>query len=213
MAFLTTTFPVGVLSCNCTIIADDESKSAIIVDPGGDAGEILKWCGSRGLAISLLVHTHGHFDHILAAAELRQATGAPIALHENDRWLYENVDVQGRMFGMQLKSLGTFDFTLDHEQVHQCGAVALKTIFTPGHTPGSVCFHVEKEKLLLSGDTLFAGGIGRTDLWGGNHDAIMKSIDERLLCLDESTVIVPGHGSKTTLQHELENNPFLMDLA
>lgn len=209
MSLIRRTFPVGLLGCNCSIIADEVTRECIIVDPGGDAEEILKWCAKQEFNIKLLLHTHGHFDHILAASEIREKTGARIGLHEEDRWLYENIDLQGQMFGFQLEKVGSFDFCLEHQQVHKAGDYQIETYHTPGHSPGSVCFHMESEKVLFSGDTLFSGSIGRTDIWKGSQDQLLSSIENHLLKLDESTVVIPGHGESTTIERELQYNPFL----
>lgn len=203
------TKPVGLLGCNCSIVYDTENKTAIIVDPGGDAELLIQFCEERELKIEKIVITHGHFDHVLAANAIKEKTGAVIYLHEEDRWLYENVDKQGEMFGFEIEKIGTFDETLDHQQEHCCGDITLETLHTPGHSPGSACFHLESEKILFAGDTLFAGAVGRSDIWKGSHEQLVGSIKTHLLPLDEATVVVPGHGPETTIRKEIESNPFL----
>jgi hydroxyacylglutathione hydrolase len=203
------TFQVGVLGCNCSIIADTEAGEAIVVDPGGDHENILNICKELKVNIKKIILTHGHFDHILASDAIRKECDVEIFLNEGDRWLFENLDQQGKLFGFQFENIGTFDKNLEHQQVHCCGSIKMETLHTPGHSPGSVCFHIESEKTLLAGDTLFAGGVGRSDIWKGSHDDLIHNIKDKLLVLDESTVVVPGHGPETNIGTELRSNPFL----
>jgi hydroxyacylglutathione hydrolase len=205
------TFQVGLLGCNCSIIADTESGEAIIVDPGGNGDQIIEECNSLGVKIKKIVLTHGHFDHILAADEIRKKCGVEIMLNEGDRWLFENIEEQGKMFGFDLKNTGSYDANLEHQQIHECGAIEMETLHTPGHSPGSVCFHIEKQKLLFSGDTLFAGAVGRSDIWKGSHEDLIDNIKTHLLHLDESTIVIPGHGPETSIETELRTNPFLQN--
>jgi Zn-dependent hydrolases, including glyoxylases len=203
------TLAVGPLGCNCTILGCPETRKALVVDPGGDADRIAALLDRHGLTPVALLHTHAHFDHVLGAPELKERFGAEILLHADDLPLYENVPMQGAFFGFSLPEPAPVDrFVPDGEQL-AFGAEKGEVIHTPGHTPGSICFHVGKQKLLLTGDTLFAGGIGRTDLWGGSQTALMRSIRERLLTLDPETRVIPGHGPETTLGEEAVNNVFL----
>ncbi|MEZ0373281.1 MAG: MBL fold metallo-hydrolase [Candidatus Sericytochromatia bacterium] len=204
------TFPVGMLQCNCSIIACDETKEAIIVDPGGDAPKILARVEELGLKVKYLLHTHAHFDHVGATAAVKAATGAQILLHPGDQWLYDNVPMQGQMFGIRLEPTVAVDQKLDDELSLRFGNHKSLTLHTPGHTPGSCCFHLAgEESVLFAGDTLFRGSIGRTDLWGGDHEAIIRSIKARLLSLDDSTKVHTGHGPETTIWQEKKANPFL----
>jgi hydroxyacylglutathione hydrolase len=203
------TFPVGVLGCNCTIIADEEAGEAIVVDPGGEPEAIIKFCSELNVTIKKIVLTHGHFDHILAAHTIRSHSHAEIYLNEGDRWLYENIDQQGTLYGFQFEKIGTYDQNLEHQQIHNCGDLHIETLHTPGHSPGSVCFHIESENLLLAGDTLFAGGVGRSDIWKGSHADLISNVKKHLLVLDEKTVVVPGHGPETSIGVELRTNPFI----
>jgi hydroxyacylglutathione hydrolase len=206
------TFQVGILGCNCTIIADIDAAEAIVVDPGGDADSIIEKCVELGVKIKKIILTHGHFDHILAADEIRKKCEVEIFLNEGDRWLFENIDEQGKLFGLDLKNTGTYDQNLEHQQMHQCGASQIETLHTPGHSPGSVCFHLEKEKLLFSGDTLFAGAVGRSDIWKGSQEDLIANIKKHLLVLDEATIVIPGHGAESSIGSELRINPFLQSL-
>jgi hydroxyacylglutathione hydrolase len=200
-------FPVGPLQCNCTIIGDTSTGKAIIVDPGGDADIILNTLKEMNLKAVAIVHTHAHLDHILAAGEIRKATGAPIHLHEEDMFLWNQVEDQCRMFGINPVQLPNPDKYLNDDQdLGCCGGV---TIHTPGHTPGSTSFWFESANLLVAGDTLFFGSIGRTDFPGGSFDQIVKSIRERLYVLDESASVVTGHGPETSIGQEKYNNQFV----
>lgn len=208
--FTIETFPVGMLQCNCSIIACAETKEALIVDPGDDAPKILAYLQEHGLKARYLLHTHAHFDHIGATREVAESTGAKILLHPSDRFLYDNVQMQGQMFGMQLEPTIPVDQNLEDEMTISFGRHSSLTLHTPGHTPGSACFYLEgHESHLFSGDTLFEGSIGRTDLWGGSYPDIIRSIKERLLPLDDSTTVYPGHGPLTTIWQEKKQNPFL----
>jgi len=204
------TFPVGLLQCNCSIIACDETQEAIIVDPGGDAPNILQKVQEQGLSVKYLLHTHAHFDHVGATAEVRAATGAKVLLHPGDQWLYDNVPLQGRTFGIATEPTEPIDQEIADGQALAFGRHKSISIHTPGHTPGSSCFCIAaQENFLFTGDTLFRGSIGRTDLWGGDSELILKSIKTRLLRLDDSTTVYTGHGPKTTLWQEKKANPFL----
>ena len=203
-------FPVGLLQCNCSIIACSETKQALIVDPGGDAPKILDYLKQHDLTARYLIHTHAHFDHVGATKAVHEATGAEILLHPDDLFLYDDVQMQGRMFGMSLEATRPIDRPLEDEMRLDFGQHQSLVLHTPGHTPGSVCFHLnDSESYLFTGDTLFQGSIGRTDLWGGSHETLIKSIRQRLLPLDDSTRIYPGHGPQTSIWQEKKRNPFL----
>ena len=203
------TFPVGPLQCNCCIIGDPVSKRAIVVDPGGDAQKILAELAADELTLVSIIHTHAHLDHILAAGELKAATGAPIQLHKDDKMLWDMVEQQCQAFGVPVpdEPLPDPDFWLqDDEALACCGGV---TLHTPGHTPGSMSFWFEEHNLLVAGDTLFKQSIGRTDLPGGSYEQIEKSIKQRLYTLDDDAVVITGHGPATTIGDEKRSNPFV----
>lgn len=208
---------VGPFQCNCHILADEETKEALIVDPGDEPDRIVKAVKDLGVRVTGLVHTHCHLDHITATRRLREETGAPILIHEADRWLYENLKMQFdltlRLFGVRAGGDDPLpvDRYLAHGEQVSFGNHRLKVIHTPGHTPGSCCFSLQdrKERRLFSGDTLFAGSIGRTDLWGGDMEQELSSIRERLFALPEDTVVYPGHGPETRIGTEKRENPFL----
>jgi hydroxyacylglutathione hydrolase len=202
-------FPVPPLGCNCSIIGDSLSKKAIVVDPGGDHEGILATLRDLDLTVSLIIHTHAHFDHFLASGEMHKATGAPLCLHRADQPLWENLELQCQLFDVPYIPVPPPNQWLGDGETLSVGNLAAIATHTPGHTPGSMCFHLESEKLLLAGDTLFRGSIGRTDLWGGDTAAIERSIKKRLYTLDEATRVITGHGPETTIGYELRHNQFV----
>lgn len=207
-ALIRKTFSVPPLGCNCSIIGDPVTKRAIVVDPGGDSARILHEVEKLGLTVIHILHTHAHFDHFLASGAMKQATGAALCLHQDDLDLWENLEVQCRMFGVPFVSVPMPDYWLKDEEQVLLGEHPLIALHTPGHTPGSMSFHAPNEQLVLAGDTLFRGSIGRTDLWGGNFDAIEQSIRERLYTLDDATIVVTGHGPETEIGREKESNQY-----
>lgn len=204
------TLVVGSFQCNCRILTDPATKEAIIIDPGDEPETILAHVKNEGLKVVALLHTHGHLDHVMATPQVHQVTQAPVYMHKGDLPLYQNLKQQARLFGIEADEPTAVTQFLEHEMAFMCAKKKIKTVFTPGHSPGSCCFYVEgKEPLLFSGDTLFMQSIGRTDLWGGNSDQIAKSIKQRLYVLDGDTRVLPGHGPDTTIAHEKRNNPFV----
>lgn len=203
------TFPVPPLSCNCSILGDLASKQAVVVDPGGNPERILGEIQSMGFTITAIIHTHAHLDHFLASGHLKEATQAPLCLHAHDRDLWGMLETQCRMFGIPYTAVPPPDQEMYDGELFRIGQFSGVVLHTPGHTPGSVCFYFEGSQLVLSGDTLFRGGIGRTDLWGGDGQAIERSIRERLYPLEENTVVIPGHGPETSIGWEREYNMFV----
>ena len=197
--------PVGPLKCNCTLIYNSLTKEALIIDPGGDADELLQWLRTYKLKLKAVYHTHAHFDHFLASEALRNATGCPLWLHKKDLFLWNMLETQCQLFGFPLhqeKTQPPDSFIEDGQPLALDDLGAHQTLVTPGHTPGSCCFHLESHGILVAGDTLFHGGIGRTDLWGGDESAIYRSITQRLHVLDAETAVITGHGKLTTIQQE-----------
>lgn len=214
MGLIRTSFPVGALGCNCTIVACPDTHEALVVDPGDEAERILAELRRLGCTAVTLVHTHAHFDHVMGTADVAHATKAGIALHEGDRFLYDHVDEQLRLFGMgKLRgAMSAPTLVLRGEEVLPFGRREARVLHTPGHTPGSVCLYLEREgerPVLFAGDTLFAGSIGRTDLPGGSLPEIVRSIRGPLFSLPEDTLVIPGHGPETTIGLEREDNPFV----
>lgn len=204
------TVVVGSFQCNCTILACDKTKEAVIIDPGDEANKIMEIVNHYNLKVKYLLHTHAHLDHIMATREIKEKTGAEILLHRADNDIYNNLVNQAIMFGFNVQSPLKVDKFVEHNEKISAGEEILtKVIHTPGHSPGSICYHFEQENpFLFSGDTLFAQSIGRTDLWGGSYPQIIQSIKDKLFSLPEDTEICPGHGPKTTVWEEKKKNPF-----
>jgi len=207
MTIIHESFPVGPLQCNCTVLGNTETGRGYVFDPGGNPERIMEVVASFGLRIEALVHTHAHLDHILAAAEIQNLTGASVCLHPDDRWLWDSLESQCQLFGIPYKPAPEPDHWLDDEEPLHCGDGLC--IHTPGHTPGSMSFYFADEGLLLAGDTLFLGSVGRTDLPGGNTGQLKESIRRRLYTLDEKTLVIPGHGPETTIGAEMRQNAFV----
>jgi glyoxylase-like metal-dependent hydrolase (beta-lactamase superfamily II) len=204
------TFPVGVLQCNCTILGDEQTRDAIVVDPGYEVPRILATLAKHQLTVRQIVVTHAHIDHIASALELKQITGAPILYNAADLPLAAMMEMQAAWIGVETPTVKPPDHSpADRERI-TAGSIDAEVLHTPGHTEGSLCLHVASESLLLAGDTLFAGSVGRTDLPGGNHGRLIASIRERLLPLPDSTLVIPGHGPATTIGDERASNPFLV---
>jgi len=200
-------FPVGPLQCNCTVIGDSASGRGYVFDPGGNPERVMAAVDRLDLKIEALIHTHAHLDHILAAGEISKQTGARICLHKDDLFLWDALEQQCAMFGVPYQPIPAPNHWLEHEE--ELGCLSGSCIHTPGHTPGSMSFYFEQAQLLIAGDTLFLGSVGRTDLPGGNMQQLTNSIQTRLYTLDETTVVVPGHGPNTTVGNEMRNNAFV----
>jgi hydroxyacylglutathione hydrolase len=209
---LVTVVPVGALHCNCTILGDPGTGEAIVVDPGDEVEKILAALRRHGLRCTTILNTHAHIDHVGANHALKEATGARVMLHEADLPLYDNLRIQSQWMGGLIPEppRAEVDEHVTQGDRVAAGPLVSEVLHTPGHTPGSICFYVAgAEPLLLSGDTLFAGSIGRTDLWGGDFDQEIASIRTRLLTLGDTTRVIPGHGPETTIGWERQRNPFL----
>jgi glyoxylase-like metal-dependent hydrolase (beta-lactamase superfamily II) len=199
---------VGPLACNCHVLADESTGEAVVIDPGDDPEEILALV--KGLRVRALLHTHCHFDHMGATRRLKEETGAEIRIHRADKALYDRFAGQLAFFGVDARGapnpLPADGFLADGDEI-AFGRHRLKVLHTPGHTKGSCCFHVEGA--LFSGDTLFRGSVGRTDLPGGDFDEEAQSIRSRLYVLDPDTAVHPGHGPDTRIAWEKSGNPFV----
>jgi len=206
MTVVRKTFPVGPLQCNCTVIGDSETGMGYVFDPGGDAARIMATATELGFKIVGIIHTHAHLDHILAAGEIHQLTGAPIWLNRSDRFLWDTLELQCRMWGIPYSPVPDPDHWIEDEQDLECGGCC---IHTPGHTPGSTSFYFEDSSLLIAGDTLFQGSVGRTDFEGGDAAMLKKSIQQRIYKLDESAAVITGHGPETTIGQEMRFNAFV----
>ncbi|MEX0878590.1 MAG: MBL fold metallo-hydrolase [Thermoanaerobaculia bacterium] len=203
------TFPVGPLQCNCTILADETSGEAVVIDPGDEPDRILKVLAAMKARPVALLHTHAHLDHITGSRAVKEATGAPIRLHAADLPLYDALPEQAAFFGLRAEAPLPPDASLSDEDTIRFGRYVLRAIHTPGHTPGSTCFELQGDRpVLFSGDTLFRRSIGRTDLWGGDTETILASIREKLFALPGDVPVVCGHGPGTTIEDEKRLNPF-----
>jgi glyoxylase-like metal-dependent hydrolase (beta-lactamase superfamily II) len=203
------TFPVGPLACNCTILGDEQAGEAIVIDPGEEIGRIQKRLAAHGLKLKQILVTHGHIDHIGGALKLKRLTGAPIYLNEGDLEQLALMQEQASWVGVETPETAPPDESLADGMTVGLDAYPAKVLHTPGHTQGSVSLHFAPLKLLVAGDTLFAGSIGRTDLPGGNYEQIIDSIQTRLLALPDETKVMPGHGPASTIGAERRSNPFL----
>jgi glyoxylase-like metal-dependent hydrolase (beta-lactamase superfamily II) len=206
------TFAVGPLACNCTLLGDPEAGEAIVIDPGDEVGRIHRRLVELGLKLKQIIVTHAHIDHVGGALRLKQLTGAPILLNENDLPLLNMMAQQAAWVGIAPPETAPPDANLANGQLVGLERYPAEVIHTPGHTQGSVCLHFAPLKLLVAGDTLFAGSIGRTDLPGGDYDQIIDSIQSRLLALPDETRVLTGHGPATTIGVERRSNPFLSGL-
>jgi len=201
--------PVGPLQCNCSIIGDETTHEAMVIDPGDNIEDILAIIRDQKLRVKQIVITHAHIDHVGGAMKLRAATGASILLNQNDYALLKMLDVQASWLGMATPGEVAIEASIADGDKLQTGSLTANVLHTPGHTEGSVCLYFPAEKLLIAGDTLFARSIGRTDLPGGSFEKIMRSLRDRVLTLPDDTLVIPGHGQRTTIGVEREENPFL----
>jgi hydroxyacylglutathione hydrolase len=213
--------PVGLLRCNCSILGDPDTREAVVLDPGDEVDRILAVLAKHRLKVIAIVSTHTHIDHVGGLAKLHDSTGAPVFMHRDDLDLYRHLDLQAQWLGVPApETTGVESFLRDGDTV-RWGGYEARVLHTPGHTPGSISLYMPDEVALsaaahpspaprlFAGDTLFAGSIGRTDLWGGSFDEIMKSLQGKLLALPDQTIVFPGHGPTTTIGAERETNPFL----
>lgn len=209
--------PVGALQCNTHIVGDAKTLEAIVIDPGDEVDRILEVINRHKLNVRAILNTHAHIDHVGGLKKMRDATGAPVLLHQEDLDLYRALEMQARWIGFKAPDVTEIDEFLTEGQTVRWGSYEMGVIHTPGHTKGSVCLYMPIETnrldarrpILFAGDTLFAGSIGRTDLWGGSFEEIMRSLRGKLMSLPEETVVYPGHGNPTTIGDEKETNPFL----
>jgi hydroxyacylglutathione hydrolase len=203
------TFPVGPLHCNCTVLGDEVTREAMVVDPGDNIPEILSRLQKHGLTLRQIVVTHAHIDHVGGAAQLRKLTGAPVVMNQQDLGLLGMMEMQAGWLGVATPQVAPPDASAEDGLAIGLTTLPAQVLHTPGHTPGSICLLFSDQHLLLAGDTLFAGSIGRTDLPGGDGQQILRSLRGRLLVLPDATRVLPGHGPETTIGEERQSNPFL----
>ncbi|MGJ3240787.1 MAG: MBL fold metallo-hydrolase [Anaerolineae bacterium] len=202
---------LGMVSTNAYLVGDTQTKEAILIDPVDKAKQIKALADDLGWAIKLILATHAHFDHVLASKDLKALTGAPFWIHERATPLLENLPMQGRLFGLgEFSPAAEPDHLIKHEsETITLSAITLEPLYTPGHAEGHLSFYMREQSVLFSGDTLFFNSIGRTDLPGGDHQLLLRSIREKLLILPDETIVLPGHMQQTTIGFERQNNPFL----
>ncbi|MCF6247060.1 MAG: MBL fold metallo-hydrolase [Desulfobacula sp.] len=198
---------VGPIMANCFIVGCETAKEAVVIDPGDDADRILMELAKAELTVKYLINTHGHFDHVGANKRMKEVTGAKLAIHPDDEPMLEQLSQSAQMFGLSAENSPPADILLKDGDELKFGEITLKVIHTPGHSKGGICLHTLGH--LFAGDTLFAGSIGRTDLAGGDYDTLISSIKEKLLPLEEGTVVYTGHGPETSISNEKRMNPFL----
>ena len=201
--------PVGMLGCNCSVIGDEITREAIVIDPGDDVSRILDILERKKLTVNMIVITHAHIDHIGGAEKLRALTGAPVYMHEADKMLSDRLDIQAGWLGIETPEDPGIDIPAHEGDILRAGAVEAQVLHTPGHTQGSISLYLPKENKVIAGDTLFEGSVGRTDLPGGDTDQIKQSIREKLYTLPDSTIVFPGHGGTTSIGKEKRSNPFV----
>jgi glyoxylase-like metal-dependent hydrolase (beta-lactamase superfamily II) len=201
--------PVGMLGCNCSILGDEASGEAIVIDPGDDIAEIVALLQKHKLKVTTIAITHAHIDHIGGAAKLRALTGAPVYMHAEDSFLADNLGMQAKWLGMAAPENPGIDKVAKEGDVLRAGGIEASVLHTPGHTPGSIALFLPQEKKLIAGDTLFRGSVGRTDLPGGSFEALEKSVRGKIYTLPEDTVVITGHGDSTTIGREKRSNPFV----
>ena len=211
LAMIVESFPTGPLGCVCSLLVDPASKRAVVIDPGGDLETIQARLTALDAKVEAIVHTHTHIDHVGATAGVQRASGARACIHEGDRFLYDLLPVQAAMLGIEMPETTDMEGSLvDGTSIH-AGALEVCILHTPGHTPGSTTFVVKMPDAtrVFTGDTLFRRGIGRTDLWGGDGEQILRSLHDKILTLPDDAIVIAGHGPETTIGDERAKNPFL----
>lgn len=202
------TFVIRGMDTNCYVIIDEETKKAIIVDPGGDVDELDDFVKNEGITLTAIVLTHAHYDHIAGIDNIKEKYSLPIVCGEAEEKVLESPNHNlSTFFGVPPISMSADKLLKDNEE-YSFGGLKFKTIFTPGHTPGGICLYFENENVLISGDSLFAGSVGRTDFPGGSYRDLIDSIKDKILVLPEETIVFPGHGPSTTIEKEKKYNPF-----
>jgi glyoxylase-like metal-dependent hydrolase (beta-lactamase superfamily II) len=203
------TLTVGPFQENCYVIGDEATGTGALVDPGDEAARIALAVEQTGLEIGEILITHAHIDHVGAVGALVEEYACPVLMHAEAEPILQQLPTQAMMMGLRFGKVPAVDRHIEDEEALEVGGLKLRALYTPGHAPGHLAFYVEGEGLVLSGDALFAGSVGRTDLFGGDMDLLMRSINERLMTLPDETDVFPGHGPRTKIGNERAHNPFL----
>ena len=203
------TVVVGPLEVNCFILGCETTREGVIVDPGSDPEKVLAAAGKLGLAIRQVINTHGHFDHVGGNRQVLAATGATLLIHGGDVPFLSRAAEVATKYGLTTENSPPPDQLLEDGLLLTFGEYQMQVLHTPGHTPGGCCLYLESEGKVITGDTLFAEGVGRTDFPGSSHEALIEGIRSKLLTLPDTTVAYPGHGPSTTIGHEKRYNPYI----
>ncbi len=204
-------FVLGMLDTNTYIVYDEDTRDAVVVDPGDESSEVVDWVERLGLRVRAILATHGHFDHVLGVDYIRNALGAEFYMHRDDLWVARQSMEWLRIWGLEPRKPPEPDHVIEGDTLLELGSLSLRILHTPGHTPGSVCIYIDRDRILFSGDTLFSGTVGRTDLPGGSWRDLAQSLRKIFQTLPSETIVYPGHGPSTTLKRELRANPFVED--
>jgi hydroxyacylglutathione hydrolase len=199
---------VGMLESNCYILGDEVSREAVVIDPGGDGPDILAVIQKENLKIKTIINTHGHFDHVGANQALKDASGAPIAIHQSDAAMLSQPSAEALFFTGGRLQPSHAEILLQEDDILEFGPFQLKVLHTPGHTVGGICLVLQNEPIVYVGDTLFAGSIGRTDFPGGSFEDLIASVKTKIFTLGDNYLVMPGHGPATTVGQERQYNPF-----
>ena len=205
------TFVLGVLDTNTYLIYDDVTRDAVVIDPAEESRDVVEWIHRLGLRVRAIVATHGHFDHVLGVDYLRSELGTEFYMHRDDVWIARESMEWLRIWGLEPREAPKPDILIDSDTVLELGSLRLQLLHTPGHTPGSMCIYIDSDRTLFSGDTLFSGTVGRTDLPGGSWKDLVNSLRKIFTTLPSETLVYPGHGPSTTLKREQRANPFVED--
>jgi glyoxylase-like metal-dependent hydrolase (beta-lactamase superfamily II) len=201
---------LGLVATNAYLIADTTTKRAVLIDPVDESDALLKLASDDGYTIALVLATHAHFDHVLASKTVVEATGAPFRIHAEAAPYLANLPETGlRFVGERYPEAATPTSHIADNEIIRLDGIRLQALYTPGHAPGHLSFHMPDHGIVFSGDALFAGAVGRTDLEGGSMQVLMNSIKTRLLTLSDDTNVLPGHGGATTIGHERQHNPYI----